>query len=91
MGIKSVLKKNKVILKTYNFLTRSYIRFLASFSTKACSKARYRLFYHKPLDLKNPKTLNEKLLWLLIYDYTKNPLVAKCVDKYEVREYIKDN
>ena len=86
MGIKSVLKKNKFVVKTYNFLTKYYIRFLARFSTKACSKARYRIAYHKPLDLKNPKTLNEKLLWLLVNDYTTNPLVAKCADKYAVRE-----
>ncbi|MBO5928303.1 MAG: hypothetical protein J6Q32_05585, partial [Clostridia bacterium] len=90
MGIKSVLKKSKFIVGLYNFFTKYYIRTLAVFSTKACSKARYRLAYHKPLDLDNPKTLNEKLLWLLVNDYTTNPLVAKCADKYAVREYIKD-
>lgn len=38
------------------------------------------------MDWKNPKTFNEKLQWLKVYD--RNPLYAKLVDKYEVRKYI---
>ncbi|MCX7883741.1 MAG: glycosyl transferase [Caloramator sp.] len=38
------------------------------------------------LDLQNPKTFNEKLQWLKLYD--RNPLYTKLVDKYEVRKYI---
>lgn len=40
------------------------------------------------LNLKNPKTFNEKLQWLKLYD--RNPEYTKMVDKYEVREYIKE-
>lgn len=40
------------------------------------------------IDLKNPKTLNEKITWLKLYDRTKlHTLVA---DKYTVRKYIAD-
>lgn len=42
----------------------------------------------KILHLKNPKTFNEKLQWLKLYD--RNPDYSKMVDKYEVREYIKE-
>ena len=42
---------------------------------------------HYALDLKNPKTYNEKLQWIKLYD--KNPLMTKCCDKYAVREYVK--
>ena len=45
---------------------------------------RYRL--KRKLDFKNPKTYNEKLQWMKIYD--KNPLYSKLADKYEVRKYI---
>ena len=38
------------------------------------------------LNLDNPKTYNEKLQWLKLYD--RNPLYTKLVDKYEVKEYI---
>lgn len=41
-------------------------------------------------DLKNPKTFSEKLCWLKLYRYIKNPLVIQCADKYKVREYIQD-
>ncbi len=40
------------------------------------------------LNLKNPQTFNEKLQWLKLYD--RNPEYTKMVDKYEVREYIKE-
>lgn len=49
-----------------------------------------RLYYFfcmkKPLHLKHPKTFNEKLQWLKLYD--RNPLYAKLVDKYEVKKYV---
>lgn len=47
------------------------------------------LFYAcmgKKLDLKNPKTFNEKLQWLKLYD--RNPEYIKMVDKYEAKKYV---
>lgn len=40
------------------------------------------------LNLKNPKTYNEKIQWLKLYN--RNPLYTQLVDKYAVREYIKE-
>jgi len=40
----------------------------------------------KTLDLKNPKSFNEKLQWLKLYN--RNPKYTMLVDKYRVREYI---
>lgn len=40
------------------------------------------------LDLKNPKTLNEKIQWLKIYD--SSSLKTKYADKYLVRKHIKE-
>lgn len=48
----------------------------------------YRYLFEKKLDLNNPQTLNEKVLWLKFNDYWENPLVKQCADKYRVREYI---
>lgn len=48
----------------------------------------YRYATGNKLNLKNPQTFNEKLQWLKLYD--RNPLYTKLVDKYEVREYIKE-
>ena len=40
----------------------------------------------RKLNLKNPKTFNEKLQWLKLYD--RKPEYTKMVDKYEAKEYV---
>jgi len=42
--------------------------------------------FGKKLDLMNPKTFNEKLQWLKLYD--RRPEYIKMVDKYAVKKYI---
>lgn len=42
---------------------------------------------HK-LNIKNPKTFNEKQNWLKLYD--RNPLYTQLVDKYRVKKYVAD-
>jgi len=42
---------------------------------------------YKP-DLQNPKTYNEKLQWLKLYD--RRPLHTQCADKFAVRAYVKE-
>lgn len=51
-------------------------------------KIRFYLEMGKKLNLKNPVTYNEKLQWLKLYDRKKE--YTQMVDKYEVREYIKE-
>lgn len=53
------------------------------------SRFYYRIVMHKKLNLMNPQTFNEKIQWMKLYYYPKNPLVVKCSDKYAVREYVK--
>ena len=51
-------------------------------------RLRYWYTYKKKLNLKNPKNLNEKILWAKLYsDTTKWTELA---DKYKVREYVKN-
>lgn len=52
------------------------------------SKFYYQIVLHKKLNLKNPETFNEKIQWMKLYYYPKNPLVVNGSDKYAVREYI---
>lgn len=68
-------------LEFYNFLHKVT-------PTKVLIKYKYKKIFGKQPDLKNPKTLNEKLQWKKIYD--KNPLHIICADKYAVRSYIKN-
>lgn len=43
----------------------------------------------RELNLENPKTFNEKIQWLKLYD--NSPLKTKLADKYLVREWINEN
>lgn len=49
-------------------------------------KIKYFLIFGKKLKLNNPKTFNEKLQWLKLYN--RNPQYTNMVDKYKVKEYI---
>ena len=51
-------------------------------------KLQFRLSMGRRLDLEAPKTYNEKLQWLKLYD--RKPLYTVLVDKYKVRRYIAD-
>ena len=51
-------------------------------------KLLYKNKFKKELDLENPKTLNEKIQWLKLYDAT--PLKTMLADKYLVKSYIKE-
>src|SRR5690606_27942797 len=42
----------------------------------------------RKLNLNNPATFNEKIMWLKLYRYNNNKLVTTCVDKFKVREYV---
>lgn len=66
----------------------SYRGFLRWIPDKTYLKLIFRVIMKKKLDLKNPKTYSEKLQWIKLYD--RNPLYVRLVDKYEVKEYIKE-
>lgn len=48
----------------------------------------YKLHIGEKLNLKKPKTFNEKLQWLKIYN--RKPEYTKMVDKYEAKKYVAD-
>ena len=48
----------------------------------------YRMKTGRKLNLHNPKRYTEKLQWYKLY--YRDPLMAVCADKYEVRGYIKE-
>ena len=49
-------------------------------------KRSFRILKGYKLNLKNPKSFNEKICWRKIYDH--NPLFPKIVDKYKVNDYL---
>lgn len=64
---------------------RYLLRFIPD---KPYLKLCYYLKTHKRLNLENPQTFNEKLQWLKLYN--RRPEYTTMVDKYRVREYIKE-
>lgn len=85
MSIKDIIKKNE---KIFNMCRKIDMKILTEISPEYASKYIYRKVFGKNLDLKNPKTYNEKLMWLKLY--WREPLKSICADKYEVREFIKE-
>lgn len=49
-------------------------------------KYQYHYVFGNKLNLKHPKTFNEKLQWLKLYD--RNPLYTTLVDKYAVKQWV---
>ena len=63
----------------------SFIEYL--FVIDLAKKFDTKLRFHKSLDLKNPKTLSEKVTYIELHK--QSPLAPSCTDKYEVREFVK--
>ena len=77
----------KKIIKSRN--TRLWILSLLNWiPDKIMIKLQYRLKMGRRLDLKNPMRYTEKLQWYKLY--YRNPNMAKCSDKYMVREYVRN-
>lgn len=70
------------------FLTLGHREMFNWMNDKTYLKIIYRICMKKKLNLDNPKTFNEKLQWLKLYD--RNPEYTNMVDKYEVKKYVAD-
>lgn len=55
-------------------------------SDKIAIRVKYKSIFNQKIDFKNPKTFNEKLQWLKLYD--RKDIYTTMVDKYEVKKYV---
>ena len=78
MDYKKIFKSRKLRKKILDAL-----RFIPD---KPMVKLQYRLKTGRKLNLENPKRFTEKLQWYKLY--YRDPLMAQCADKYEVRKYV---
>lgn len=84
LNLKRVLKPfHKVFVRPFQKLFLKILRFFP----KAHTCYLYYNRFHKSLDLANPQSLNEKILWLKFHEYHKD-IYTQCADKYAVREYV---
>lgn len=82
--ILKALKNPKVLLRI--IIDKPFVsRF---FSDKCYIKLMYRLHLGKRPDIENPRTYNEKLQWIKLYD--RRDEYTMMADKYEVRKYVAD-
>lgn len=52
------------------------------------TKLRFRKYFHRKMNLRNPQDINEKISWLELFTDTSE--WTRCSDKYAVREYVKE-
>ena len=75
-------------------IVKKIVRFFRIISTKInpilSNKVMYKIQTGKKLNIKNPKTFNEKINYLKIFDFPNNEKVIMCADKYKVRDYIRE-
>lgn len=62
--------------------------FMGNHSPETLLQIRYFILFRKRLNLKNPQTLNEKILWAKLYSDTTE--WTRLADKYEVRKYVEE-
>lgn len=67
---------------------KTFRQLLTRISPSLNTRVVYYSKFKKPINLKHPKTLDEKIQWLKLNDYYNNPLVTQCADKYAVRQYV---
>ena len=68
-------------------IRRKILRLASFIPDKSMLKIQYWIKTGRKLDLNNPKRFSEKIQWYKLY--YKNPLMIQCVDKNDVREYVK--
>ena len=84
----------RLVKKGVKFLFNSKYRFyhrashgkLNHLSDEQYLKKLFKFNFNRELNLENPKTYNEKLQWLKLYD--RRPEYTAMVDKHEVKEYV---
>lgn len=81
-----LLKNDRQSLKRTMFAYWSRSSFSHLVSDERYLKKQYKTYIGKSLNLENPKSFNEKLQWLKLYD--RKPEYTIMVDKYLVRDYI---
>ena len=72
----------------YKVFLKSFYFYRGLIGDYRVTNNKYKKIYHKELNLKDPQTLNEKILWLKLFDH--RPIQTICADKYTARDYLKE-
>ncbi len=88
------MKPSAILKKAFDYLTdkdyrvifNSHRGFYNNMDDEEYLRLMYRVLLHKPLNLDNPQTFNEKLQWLKLHD--RKAEYTTMVDKYTAKEYV---
>ena len=72
----------------YKHCSDYIIAILAKCSSKALIQFLYYVTYKKLPNLRNPLLFSEKINYLALHEFSKDPTVPICADKVRVRDYI---
>ena len=86
--IKEVLKRNNTLYLTIAYLKHFKALLKRLISDKRYISSRYKKAFGRDLDLAHPKTINEKIQWLKLYD--RRDIYTTLADKYAVRQWLAD-
>ena len=78
MNYKKLIKSRDIRIKI--------LQFLSFIPDKWMLRIQYMIKTGRSLNLSNPKRYTEKLQWYKLY--YRDPLMAQCADKYDVRKYV---
>lgn len=90
-GLRSKILSVKFIKKILSPTKKKFVKLCSALFPKHTSKKKFKQVFGKKLNLSNPLTLNEKLMYTKHNVYWDNPVVAQCADKYEVRKFVEQN
>jgi hypothetical protein len=75
----------KKVFRSKNFRLK-LLKFLRFVPDSLMLKIEYKIKFKKSLNLRNPKTFNEKLQWLKLHN--RKDVFTTMVDKYAVKDYV---
>jgi TupA-like ATPgrasp len=87
--IRDALRKTNAVHYYYtlgNNFRLWYEQFLLKHSPVRYFNFRYKKIFNRKLNLSQPSTFNEKLIWMNLF--WKHPLKAECADKFMIRDYV---
>lgn len=84
--LKKILKKNEMIVTIYDKTKEFYYKHLIS--DERLIRKKFKKAVGREVELENPVKFNDKIQWLKLN--WRDPLITKCADKYEVREFVKE-
>lgn len=84
--IRNCFQKNTVGAKIYVFMSNIKTNFLKFLPDKIYLSFEYFCTLGRKPDIENPKSFNEKMQWLKIYDRKEKYTIL--ADKYKVREFV---